>query len=780
MQLSNQLKSRETIDIDKYKEWMNFYAKRNGIKVIFDNEMQAPAAINLNDIKHPTIILNPYMIKEKFNYSDEEILVDIFHELEHLKEESKMRSTDNGKKIYKKNIQKLEEKKHLRNTYFQMQNIFRDFFVDGQLVSPENMPVLYFTLIELCRKKLYKNKNYLEFPIEDKNGKVIQTKPLPKHLQFLYTIIREERIKDEKCILDKDVLRIIQRLRRNWSLESATTGKMEDRLQAMWKIEPIFQKLLDEDIKKEEEQENAGESSENSDDDSNWDSNWDNNENSDENSDDNSNWDNNDNSDENSDDDSNWDSNENSDDNFNWDSNWKNNENNENSDENSNWDFNWDKNENSDENSDDDSNWDSDWDNNENSDENSDENSNWDSNWDNNENSDSSKWGKKKWKLDNKWDKPKNPFDEYYNKQNNLWQILKNALEKEELEQLGEILNNYEENRAKIKSKQELELENRAKLMGINTEDKEALEEIIQQLREYENFLEQLEKVENPETWESVMEEIEKLFDKIRSHRLKNRYKAKWPVDIEKWVRLHGPSLATGIAEIKSWNINPEIFEEDIKSLKELPFVGKFDLTIVADGSWSMTWPKNIQQKIAILLLFEALKRLHDKLEEEEYKLKQWIEFNTEWLMFNWKTVDNFKESSANFTDKERLKSYNILDYDNWDYTNDYDSLEEIYNKLLEKDDQYLQDIMFGKTKKIVFVMTDGNSSDSTKLKHRISKLRELWVLVYGIWITKEGKGVINNYAWENEILWKWEVCKKPEELSITIKDILMPHLETL
>lgn len=215
MQLSNQLKSRETIDIDKYKEWMNFYAKRNGIKVIFDNEMQAPAAINLNDIKHPTIILNPYMIKEKFNYSDEEILVDIFHELEHLKEESKMRSTDNGKKIYKKNIQKLEEKKHLRNTYFQMQNIFRDFFVDGQLVSPENMPVLYFTLIELCRKKLYKNKNYLEFPIEDKNGKVIQTKPLPKHLQFLYTIIREERIKDEKCILDKDVLRIIQRLRRN-------------------------------------------------------------------------------------------------------------------------------------------------------------------------------------------------------------------------------------------------------------------------------------------------------------------------------------------------------------------------------------------------------------------------------------------------------------------------------------------------------------------------------------------------------------------------------------
>gem|GEM_PF-3087687 len=31
------------------------------------------------------------------------------------------------------------------------------------------------------------------------------------------------------------------------------------------------------------------------------------------------------------------------------------------------------------------------------------------------------------------------------------------------------------------------------------------------------------------------------------------------------------------------------MFEEDIKSLKELPLVGKFDLTIVGDGSGSMS-----------------------------------------------------------------------------------------------------------------------------------------------------------------------------------------------
>jgi hypothetical protein len=39
---------------------------------------------------------------------------------------------------------------------------------------------------------------------------------------------------------------------------------------------------------------------------------------------------------------------------------------------------------------------------------------------------------------------------------------------------------------------------------------------------------------------------------------------------------------------------------------------------------------KNVQQKISILLVLEALKKLHDKLEVESYNLKQKIEFNTD------------------------------------------------------------------------------------------------------------------------------------------------------
>jgi hypothetical protein len=39
---------------------------------------------------------------------------------------------------------------------------------------------------------------------------------------------------------------------------------------------------------------------------------------------------------------------------------------------------------------------------------------------------------------------------------------------------------------------------------------------------------------------------------------------------------------------------------------------------------------KTIEQKKSVILMFEALKRLHDRLEDDSYNLKQTIEFNTD------------------------------------------------------------------------------------------------------------------------------------------------------
>ena len=125
------------------------------------------------------------------------------------------------------------------------------------------------------------------------------------------------------------------------------------------------------------------------------------------------------------------------------------------------------------------------------------------------------------------------------------------------------------------------------------------------------------------------MEEIYNLFQNIRAKILKPKMKSRWPVDIEHWVRLDTWSIATWIAKVKSWETNPVMFKEDIKHVKENLLVLDFDLTIVADWTWSMLWEKNRQQKIAFLLILEALKILHYKFEINKSKLKQPINFET-------------------------------------------------------------------------------------------------------------------------------------------------------
>jgi hypothetical protein len=77
------------------------------------------------------------------------------------------------------------------------------------------------------------------------------------------------------------------------------------------------------------------------------------------------------------------------------------------------------------------------------------------------------------------------------------------------------------------------------------------------------------------------------------------------------------------------------MFEMDIKHEKPEQLTGRFELTLIGDGSGSMDQNnKNAQQKIAVLLILEALKRLHDRLIEEKHNLKEGVEFTTQALLF--------------------------------------------------------------------------------------------------------------------------------------------------
>ena len=203
--------SKNSFDLVKYTPRIERFSKNNDIEIVLDETFSHTAAIDLENIQKPKIILNPKMIKEKFAYSDEEIVLDIGHEFGHFKEELQLQSTAKGKDISTQRIKRFEEKQHLAPSYHTLENILRDIWVNNDLISPNNLPVLKDTLYSNYKEKMFKEKNYQE---------------LPKHVQFMYTIIRESMVPDEKCIVDTQVRKAIQRLERNETIKESTQGAL--------------------------------------------------------------------------------------------------------------------------------------------------------------------------------------------------------------------------------------------------------------------------------------------------------------------------------------------------------------------------------------------------------------------------------------------------------------------------------------------------------------------------------------------------------------------------
>jgi hypothetical protein len=73
----------------------------------------------------------------------------------------------------------------------------------------------------------------------------------------------------------------------------------------------------------------------------------------------------------------------------------------------------------------------------------------------------------------------------------------------------------------------------RAKNLGVDPNDERTFVNIIRTLKEYDRFLEQLEKVRDPETGNFLIDEIENIFSRIASNRKKPRFHSRGPVDME-------------------------------------------------------------------------------------------------------------------------------------------------------------------------------------------------------------------------------------------------------
>lgn len=296
-----------------------------------------------------------------------------------------------------------------------------------------------------------------------------------------------------------------------------------------------------------------------------------------------------------------------------------------------------------------------------------------------------------------------------------------------------------------------------AKNIGVRPED----------LKQYRDIVESLERTVNPETNENVVEELRALFNRIIARRLKPMPAPRYPV--EEGEELVDPTEL--YTQVQKGNLEPKAWEtSDIKERAGKKF-GEIEITLVCDRSDSMNRPEDklIQQRKAAVLVMEALKEFSEQCDEERVNMDHPLEIRSEVYAFQQSDADTIplKKMSKELGEKERIDVAVTLSSAPGG-TTDFVPLETMHAGI---DEETARKIAEGELKKIVIVFTDGDSNDPAKVKNALEKLRGRGVMVIGVGVTKEGRSALTTYAPEARL------AEKAEDLPRILGDVLKEYL---
>ncbi len=285
-------------------------------------------------------------------------------------------------------------------------------------------------------------------------------------------------------------------------------------------------------------------------------------------------------------------------------------------------------------------------------------------------------------------------------------------------------------------------------------------------LRRYREIVASLEKIIDPETGESIIQELKDLFAKIIAKRLKPGHQPRYPV--EEGEELVHPAEA--ISEGKAGNLEPKVWEtHEVAEIKSKRF-GEVEITLVCDRSSSMAQGAKLpEQRRAAVLVMEALKEFAEQCDEEKTNVDKPLEIRSEVYSFQQDSADSIplKKMSKNLGEKERIDVTAAISSAPGG-TTDFIPLETIEKDLSEGAKQKIKE---GELKKIVIVSTDGESNDSGRVRNILEKLRGSGVVAIGIGITKDGEVALTTYAPDARL------AVKAEDLAIVLADLLKEHL---
>lgn len=296
-----------------------------------------------------------------------------------------------------------------------------------------------------------------------------------------------------------------------------------------------------------------------------------------------------------------------------------------------------------------------------------------------------------------------------------------------------------------------------AEKIGVKPED----------LRNYRAIVESLQRIINPETGESVIEELRKLIARIIARRLKPTPGPRYPV--EEGEDLVDPAgLVSGV---KGGNLEPKVWETTETIQRPGKMSGEVEISLVCDRSGSMEeGSKLIEQRRAAVLAMEVLKEFADQSDEERVNLIRPLEVRSEIYSFQATSQDStpLKAMSKELGEKERIDVAAVLSSAPGKATTDYQTLETIEGGM---DDETKKKILEGDLKKIVIVFTDGVSSKVDRVKTVLGKLRKEGVVAIGVGITEKGKSALDTYAPDARL------AEKAEDLPRVLGDLLKEHL---
>jgi hypothetical protein len=287
------------------------------------------------------------------------------------------------------------------------------------------------------------------------------------------------------------------------------------------------------------------------------------------------------------------------------------------------------------------------------------------------------------------------------------------------------------------------------------------------QLRQYRDVVKSLEQTINPETNESVIEELRSLIARIIAHRLKPAMAPRYPV-VEGEELVDPAELYT---QVKAGNLEPKAWEtHEIRERKGQKF-GEIEITLVCDRSTSMEGGTKLhEQRKAAVLLMEALKEFANRCDEERLNMDEPLEVRSEIYAFAAGSGDTkpLKSMSRELGEKERIEIASTLLSAPGQSTPDFVPLEAIQSGLSE---EVRKNILEGELKKIVIVFTDGASDNPARVQRVLALLRGAGIVAIGIGITGDGAAALTTYAPDARL------AERAEDLALVLGDLLKKHL---